>query len=74
MTIGEPRQLVLPCPTCGDNKIVMARQVKKEEVETNPMFAQFLQSSQEESPPLPSPTSVPGRERFESVTKLMDFY
>ena len=45
MEIGEPRQLVLPCPECGDNKVIMARQVKKEEVETNPIFAEFLQHS-----------------------------
>ena len=45
MDIGEPRQLVLPCPYCGDNKVVMARQIKKEEVETNPIFAEFLDYS-----------------------------
>ena len=45
MDIGEPRQLVLPCPYCGDNKVVMARQVKKEEVESNPIFAEFLDYS-----------------------------
>jgi hypothetical protein len=45
MDIGEPRQLVLPCPYCGDNKVVMARQVKKEELESNPIFAEFLDFS-----------------------------
>ncbi len=48
--IGEPRQLVLACPHCGDNKIIMARQVKKEEVETNPIFSEFLQVSRCNSP------------------------
>ena len=38
MEIGEPRQLVVTCPNCGDNKLIMARQVKKEDVETNPAF------------------------------------
>ena len=33
MEVGEPRQLVLPCPGCGDNRVIMARQVKKEEVD-----------------------------------------
>jgi len=64
MTIGEPRQLVLPCPNCGDNKIVMARQVKREEVETNPVFAQFLNTSLADSTP-PSRR----RERYLNGTK-----
>ena len=50
LEIGEPRQLVVSCPACGDNKIIMARQVKKEEVETNPAFAEFLQVSRNNSP------------------------
>lgn len=50
LEIGEPRQLVVTCPNCGDNKIIMARQVKKEEVETNPAFAEFLQVSRTNSP------------------------
>ena len=50
MDIGEPRQLVLPCPGCGDNRVIMARQVKKEEVESNPIFAEFLQRSRASSP------------------------
>ena len=49
MDIGEPRQLVLPCPGCGDNRVIMARQVKKEEVESNPIFAEFLQRSRASS-------------------------
>ena len=52
MDMGEPRQLVLPCPYCGDNKVIMARQVKKEEVESNPIFADFLDySANGTSPP-----------------------
>ena len=50
LEIGEPRQLVVSCPACGDNKIIMARQVKKEDVETNPAFAEFLQVSRNNSP------------------------
>ena len=50
LEIGEPRQLVVTCPKCGDNKIIMARQVRKEEVETNPAFAEFLQVSRTNSP------------------------
>jgi len=41
--LGEPRQLVLPpCPACGDNRVVMARQVRKEDAEADPIFAEFL--------------------------------
>ena len=50
LEIGEPRQLVVPCVQCGDNKIIMARQVTKEEVERNPAFAEFLQVSRSNSP------------------------
>lgn len=50
LEIGEPRQLVVTCPHCGDNKVIMARQVKKEDVETNPVFAEFLQVSRTNSP------------------------
>lgn len=50
LEIGEPRQLVVTCPHCGDNKVIMARQVKKEDVETNPAFAEFLQVSRTNSP------------------------
>ena len=50
MEIGEPRQLVVTCPHCGDNKVIMARQVKKEEVESNPAFAEFMQVSRTNSP------------------------
>ena len=47
MELGEPRQLVLPpCPTCGDNRVVLARQVKKEEIESNPIFSEFYRQSQ----------------------------
>ena len=49
MEVGEPRQLVLPCPGCGDNRVIMARQVKKEEVESNPIFAEVLQISRAHS-------------------------
>ena len=49
LEIGEPRQLVLPCPGCGDNRVIMARQVKKEDVESNPIFAEFLQQSRAQS-------------------------
>ena len=46
LEIGEPRQLILPpCPRCGDNRVVMAKQIKKEEMETNPIFAEFIQQS-----------------------------
>lgn len=55
--MGEPRQLVLPCPHCGDNRVVMARQVKKEEVESNPIFAEFLLQSRANTPPVP-PTAA----------------
>ena len=48
--IGEPRQLVLPCSGCGDNRVVMARQVTKEEVETNPIFAEFRERSRASTP------------------------
>ena len=51
--MGEPRQLVLPCPGCGDNRVIMARQIKKEEVESNPIFAEFLQQSRAATPPMP---------------------
>eukprot|EP00095_Tigriopus_kingsejongensis_P007143 maker-scaffold300_size216557-snap-gene-0.14 protein:Tk07143 transcript:maker-scaffold300_size216557-snap-gene-0.14-mRNA-1 annotation:"voltage-dependent t-type calcium channel subunit alpha-1g" len=51
MEMGEPRQLVLPCPSCGETRVVMARQVRKEEVECNPLFAEFLQQSRGISPP-----------------------
>ena len=51
MDVGEPRQLVLPCPGCGDNRVIMARQVTKEEVESNPIFAEFLQQSRAATPP-----------------------
>ncbi len=47
MEMGEPRQLVLPpCPNCGDNRVVMARQVRKEDMEANPVFAEFLRQQQ----------------------------
>ena len=51
MEMGEPRQLVLPCSNCGDSRVVMARQVRKEDVESNPLFAEFLQTSRGGSPP-----------------------
>ena len=66
MDIGEPRQLVLPCPYCGDNKVVMARQVKKEELETNPIFAEFLDFSASN----PSPTL---RKRGSSGFELLSY-
>ena len=50
MELGEPRQLVVTCPHCGDNKVILARQVKKEVVETNPVFSEFLQVSRDNSP------------------------
>jgi hypothetical protein len=31
----------------------MSRLIKKEEVETNPIFAEFLQQSRANSPPMP---------------------
>ena len=51
MELGETRQLVLPCPTCGESRIIMARQVRKEDIESNPLFAEYLQMS--------SPTAAP---------------
>lgn len=45
MELGEPRQLLSRCPHCGDNRVVMARQIRKEEIESNPIFAEFLQQS-----------------------------
>ena len=50
MELGEPRQLVVTCPQCGDNKVILARQVKKEVVEANPVFSEFLQVSRDNSP------------------------
>ena len=50
MELGEPRQLVVTCPQCGDNKVILARQVKKEVVESNPVFSEFLQVSRDNSP------------------------
>ena len=50
MDVGEPRQLVLPCPGCGDNRVIMARQVTKEEVESNPIFAEFRERSRASTP------------------------
>ena len=50
MEMGEPRQLVVTCPQCGDNKVILARQIKKEVVESNPVFSEFLQVSRDNSP------------------------
>ena len=41
---------MVSCTQCGDNKVIMARQVKKEEVESNPAFSEFLQMSRGSSP------------------------
>ena len=50
MDVGEPRQLVLPCPGCGDNRVILARQVTKEEVDSNPIFAEFRERSRASTP------------------------
>eukprot|EP00094_Tigriopus_californicus_P005435 TCALIF_05238-PA protein Name:"Similar to CACNA1H Voltage-dependent T-type calcium channel subunit alpha-1H (Homo sapiens)" AED:0.30 eAED:0.30 QI:0/0.8/0.61/0.95/0.75/0.80/21/258/1189 len=51
LEMGEPMQLMLPCSNCGETRVVMARQIKKEDVECNPVFAEFLQQSKGGSPP-----------------------
>ena len=49
MELGEPRQLILPpCPGCGENRVVMARQVRKEDMEADPLFAEFLRQQQQQ--------------------------
>ncbi len=49
MELGEPRQLILPpCQNCGENRVVMARQVRKEDMEANPIFAEFLRQQQQQ--------------------------
>ncbi len=43
MELGEPRQLILPpCTQCGENRVVVARQVPKHEMESSPAFIEFL--------------------------------
>lgn len=79
LEIGEPRQLVVPCVQCGDNKIIMARQVTKEEVERNPAFAEFLQVSRSNSPNDRRASRVSSRSvwycyKFLPVTKYSTIY
>nr|XP_040563889.1 voltage-dependent T-type calcium channel subunit alpha-1H-like isoform X2 [Lepeophtheirus salmonis] len=46
--IGEPRQLVMPCPNCGDNRVIMARQVRRQDIENNPIFADLFNNNNNE--------------------------
>ena len=51
MELGETRQLVIPCGRCGESRVILAKQVRREVIESNPMFAEFLQQT--------SPTAAP---------------